>query len=69
MRWAVGDKVMAKWPGSSLYFHAEIKDLDEVEEIAEVLFEDGTLMDVEFKSLSVSSYNIYTYICKSSLNF
>ena len=53
-RWNVGDKVMAKWPGSPLYFPAEIKSFDEDANSFEVLFNDGTEMDVLLKHVKVS---------------
>lgn len=52
MKFKAGDKVMAKWPGSALYFHATVKSIDEDEETAEVLYEDGTEMDVPLQYLA-----------------
>nr|XP_002126360.1 delta(14)-sterol reductase-like [Ciona intestinalis] len=51
MRWSTGDKVMAKWPGSALYFPGIIQDIDEDDDSAEVLFNDGTTMDVPIKHI------------------
>ena len=52
MKWSVGDKIMAKWPGSSLYYHAEIQSINNDE--AGVLFHEGTEMSVPVKDIKVS---------------
>jgi len=54
MKWSVGDKIMAKWPGSALYFHAVIKSTyDEEDDEVEVLFSDGSQMKVPLKHILV----------------
>ncbi|XP_039260378.2 delta(14)-sterol reductase TM7SF2-like [Styela clava] len=55
MRFKEGDKVMARWPGSSLYFHATIKKINEDDDSAEVLYEDGTEMDIPLNYLANES--------------
>jgi len=53
MKWSEGDKVMAKWPGTGLYFHAVILTIKEHEDSADVKFEDGSEMTLPIKSLLV----------------
>ena len=69
MRWSVGDKVRARWPGSALYFAAQIKSLSENE--AEVLFDEGSIMQIPIKSIVVRILSILNYkqkVC-NHLNF
>ena len=48
---------MAKWPGSGLYYHAEVISL-EVDSV-EVLYSDGTTMEIPLKFIKVGySLNI-----------
>lgn len=51
MRFKAGDHAMAKWPGSALYFHAKVIKVDQDEGVAEVLYEDGTEMEVPIQYL------------------
>uniref|UniRef100_H2ZJL1 Lamin-B receptor of TUDOR domain-containing protein n=1 Tax=Ciona savignyi TaxID=51511 RepID=H2ZJL1_CIOSA len=55
MKWSLGDNVMAKWPGSALYFPAVVQKIDEKDGYAEVLFSDGTTMDVDLKFLKAEA--------------
>lgn len=57
MKCSVGDKVMAKWPGSSLFYHAEVISVQDDE--AEVLFEEGTKMEVFIKDIKVLIHVLY----------
>ena len=50
----VDAKVMAKWPGSALWFPAVITKLGEDEESYEVKFEDGTEEELPENHVSVS---------------
>lgn len=45
---------MAKWPGTQLYFKAVVKEISEADQSVEVLFEDGTEMEVPFDFIKVS---------------
>ena len=51
MKFSVGDKVMALWPGSGLYYPAEIKRI--VGDRADILYSDGTEMEVFLKQIKV----------------
>lgn len=51
MKWSKGDKVMAKWPGSGLYYKAEVLSFEN--DVAEVLYEDGTQMEIASKFVKV----------------
>lgn len=46
---------MAKWPGTQLYFKATVKKVLKDENSADLLFEDGTEMDIPFEYISVSA--------------
>lgn len=54
IRFPVGEKVMAKWPGSALYFHAVVTKVTDEEGTVEVRFEDGTDMELPAHYVSVS---------------
>ena len=51
MKWSVGDNVMAKWPGSGLYYRAKVTSIEN--DKAEVLYEDGTTMEIHAKFVKV----------------
>ena len=51
MKYSAGDKVMALWPGSGLYYPAEIKEI--IEDYAEVVYSDGTEFEIALKHIKV----------------
>ena len=51
----VGEKCMAKWPGSALWFPAVITALGEDGDSYEVKFEDGTEDELAENHVAVSS--------------
>ena len=44
---------MAKWPGSALYFHAQILSVDDDDKEVQVLFSEGSEMKLPFKYIEV----------------
>lgn len=60
LRFKVGENVMARWPGTQLYYKATVKDISEEDKTADVLFEDGTEMDLPFENIKVSAVSFYT---------
>lgn len=59
-RFKVGDSVMAKWPGSSLYYRAKVRETFEKEYT--VLFEEGTEYTINEKFIKVSRAPIFQLV-------
>ena len=53
---AVGEKVMAKWPGSALYYPAVVTSLGEGGDSYAIKFEDGTEEELIEKHVTVSVF-------------
>ena len=48
-----GDEVMAKWPGTTLYYKAIVMSLKHDEEECEVIFSNDTVFDLPFDYIEV----------------
>ncbi|XP_056419625.1 delta(14)-sterol reductase LBR [Hyla sarda] len=56
-RFSDGDVAMGKWPGSRLYFEAQIVSFDSNKQLYSVKFRDGT--EMELKESDIRSMNVF----------
>ena len=61
-----GDEVMAKWPGTTLFYKAIVKSLDFDTHTAEVIFSNDTVFELPFDYIEVNDVCVYNFI---SINY
>lgn len=55
----VGQKVMARWPKTSLYFKGEVLDFNDIEYLIRFDDEEKSELAIKYKDVSVSLFLIY----------
>lgn len=55
VKYQKGDKVMGRWPGSSLYYEVKVLNFDTRNQLYTVIYKDGTELELKEQDIKVET--------------